>query len=71
MACCIVLYMHFGIIAFYIVAFSHIDIYEIWYKKRTAIETVLQAGLNYLFRHKMISLPGQPIKTALASSFNA
>ena len=30
----------------------------------TAIETVLQAGLNYLFRHKMNSLPGQPIKTA-------
>ena len=37
----------------------------------TAIETVLQAGLNYLFRHKMNSLPGQPIKTAWASSFNA
>ena len=27
--------------------------------------------LNYLFRHKMNSLPGQPIKTAWASSFNA
>ena len=39
--------------------------------KITAIETVLQAGLNYLFRHKMNSLPGQPIKTAWASSFNA
>ena len=37
----------------------------------TAIETVLQAGLNYLLRHKMNSLPGQPIKTAWASSFNA
>ena len=37
----------------------------------TAIETVVQTGLNYLFRHKMNFLPGQPIKTAWASSFNA
>ena len=35
------------------------------------VETVVQTGLNYLFRHKMNSLPGQPIKTAWASSFNA
>ena len=35
------------------------------------VETVVQTGLNYLFRHKMNSLPGQPIKTARTSSFYA